>query len=98
MSRVSLFFFLFFSLFSALFLPVFPHSLLFKIHGQHPVGLVHDQVADRAEREALGVLEVVDHAPGRGDNDVRLARQCDALLHDVHSADNDRTLHADRGS
>ena len=37
---------------------------------QHPVGLVEHEVRDLLQREALGLLDVVDEAAGRGDEDV----------------------------
>ena len=70
--------------------------LFLEVHGQHPISFVHDQVPNRAKRETLGILEVINHTPRRGDDDVRLACQRDALLHDVHTTDNDRALHTDR--
>lgn len=49
----------------------------------------------RVEREALGVLEVVDEAPRRSDDDVRFLRQRDGLLHHVDAADDRNRLGVD---
>lgn len=39
-------------------------NLLFEIHVQNAVGLVHHQILDRLEMEASGVLKMVHNAPG----------------------------------
>ena len=65
-----------------------------EVHVEDAVGLVHDQVADGLEREALGVLEVVDEAAGRGDHDVRLLGERYRLRHHVHAAHDGGALDA----
>ncbi len=60
-----------------------------EVEVQQPVGFVHDQVFEVAEREAFRVFEVVEQPAWRGDDDVRFLAQRDGLGDHVHSADYD---------
>lgn len=66
-----------------------------EVHVQQPVGFVHHEVFQRAQRKALCVLQVIEKASGGCDDHVRLLAQRHRLCHHVHSADDDGTAHTD---
>mmetsp|Transcript_9965 Transcript_9965/g.21144 ORF Transcript_9965/g.21144 Transcript_9965/m.21144 type:complete len:347 (-) Transcript_9965:242-1282(-) len=70
-------------------------QLLLEVHVEELVGLVEHEELEPADREPLGVLQVVDQPAGRADDDVRLLGEHDRLLHHVHPSDCHRALHAD---
>lgn len=58
-------------------------DFLLKVHVEQAIGLVEHQILERAQAEALGVLQVVHNASGRGHDDVRPLGQRDRLRHHV---------------
>mmetsp|Transcript_109614 Transcript_109614/g.320821 ORF Transcript_109614/g.320821 Transcript_109614/m.320821 type:complete len:236 (+) Transcript_109614:541-1248(+) len=84
--------------------PVARHHLqdlvqgLVEVHGEKPVGLVHDYILDRPQVEALGVLQVIHEPTGRGHNHVRALGQRHCLGHHVQSAHDDRCGQLDAGA
>ncbi|KAJ6445392.1 DNA-directed RNA polymerases I, II, and III subunit RPABC4 [Purpureocillium lavendulum] len=60
-----------------------------KVHVQQAIGLVHDQVLERPQGEALCLFEVVDEAARGGNDDVRLLAKGDGLGDHVEAAHDD---------
>eukprot|EP00050_Salpingoeca_kvevrii_P022456 m.126703 g.126703 ORF g.126703 m.126703 type:complete len:401 (+) comp9711_c0_seq5:83-1285(+) len=73
-------------------------NFLLKVHVQNTIRLVHDEKAQAAKVETLGVLEVVDDAARRRNDDMRLLGKRKALRHHVDTANHDSRFEADAGA
>ena len=73
-------------------------DLLLEVQVEQTVSLVQAQHLELLQPEALGVREVVHHAPGRAHDDVRPLSERDTLRHHVDAADERRRLDADAGA
>ena len=60
-----------------------------EVEVEQTISFVHDEVFEGAEREALGVFQVVKETTWCRDDDVRLLSEGNGLRHHVHASDYD---------
>mmetsp|Transcript_40672 Transcript_40672/g.84664 ORF Transcript_40672/g.84664 Transcript_40672/m.84664 type:complete len:211 (-) Transcript_40672:325-957(-) len=64
------------------------NQLFFKIHGQHAIGFIQDEISNLSQMKALGILQVIQQSSGRGNQNMRMTRQGNGLGRAIHASHN----------